>query len=186
MKKAILAAFVVAGLAWGEPAASTRPVQAPEPDPVGNGESAAVEVEKDGYKAKLTWYPGTPAPGDLVRYRLLVTVPGGGPPTLLVKTTVSKVSPGDAVDVRPRAEVSPESTPQDGRYVFSSVPFVAGSYRVTVDVDDLDAGRSVKFEFPPVTIGQARSNALPYGIGIAGLALIVIILAFGLRRPAGA
>lgn len=184
MKWAILAAFVVAGMAWAEPAASTRPVQAPEPDAVGNGESAAVEVEKDGYKAKVTWYPGTPAPGDQVRFRLLITVPGGGPPTLLVKVTVTKVSPGEPVDVRPKAEVAPESTPQDGRYVFSSVPFAAGTYRLTVDMDDLEAGRSVKFEFPPVTIGTARSNGLPYGIGIAGLALIVIILAFGLRRPA--
>lgn len=184
MRMAILAAVLVAGVAWAEPAASTRPVQAPEPDPVGSGESAAVEVEKDGYKAKLTWYPGTPAPGDLVRYRLLITVPGGGPPTLLVKSAVSRVSPGEPMDVRPKVEVAPESTPQDGRYVFSCVPFVAGTYRVAVDMDDLEAGRSVKFEFPPVTIGTARSNALPYGIGIAGLALIVIILAFGLRRPA--
>ena len=56
---------------------------------------------------------------------------------------------------------------------------------VVFDVDDLDAGKSLRFEFAPMTVGSTTSNALPYGIGIAGLALIVVILAFGLRRPAG-
>lgn len=178
-----LAAWI-AGSAWAEPAATTRPVQAPEPDITMPGESAPVELEKDGYKARLTWFPAAPKPGDLVRYRLLITVPGGAAPTLLVRTTVTKTAPGAAMDLRPKIEVPPEATPQDGRYIFSQTIFVPGSYRVTVDMDDLEAGRSVKFEFAPATIGTASSNALAYGIGIGGLALIVILIAFGLRRPA--
>jgi hypothetical protein len=79
--------------------------------------------------------------------------------------------------------VPPEATPQDGRYVFAQTVFVPGTYRVIVDADDLEAGRSVKFEFAPATIGTPSSNALAYGIGIGGLALIVILIAFGLRRP---
>ncbi len=181
----ILATIVLAGMAWAEPGASTRPVQAPEPDVMGPGESAPVLLSKDNYEAKLSWYPAVPKPGDLVRYRLEIKIPGGGAPTLLVKTTVTKTGPGAPQDVRPKSEVPPEATPQDGRYVFSQVLFVPGTYQVAIDVDDLDAGRSVRFEFAPTTVGTASSNALPYGIGIAGLALIVVILAFGLRRPAG-
>jgi len=179
---ALMAAL--AATTWSEPAATTRPVQAPEPDLAGAGESAPVEMEKDGYKAKLSWFPANPNPGDLVRYRLAISIPGGGAPTLLVRATVSKTAPGDAKDLRPKSEVPPEATPQDGRYVFSQVIFVPGTYRVTVDADDLEAGRSVKFEFAPATIGTPASSALAYGIGIGGLALIVILIAFGLRRPA--
>ena len=67
----IMLAFVVlAGSAWAEPGASTRPVQAPEPDVGGPGESAPVVLSKDNYEAKLSWFPAVPKPGDLVRYRL--------------------------------------------------------------------------------------------------------------------
>jgi hypothetical protein len=186
MRRFAILAFVaaLAATAWPEPAATTRPVQAPEQDVAVPGESAPVEMEKDGYKAKLSWFPADPKPGDLVRYRLSITVPGGAAPTLLLRATVTRTAPGDPQDVRPKAEVPPEATPQDGRYVFTQVIFVPGTYKVTVDVDDLEAGRSVKFEFAPATIGTTASNALAYGIGIGGLALIVIIIAFGLRRPA--
>ncbi|MEK7467557.1 MAG: hypothetical protein AAB074_09110 [Planctomycetota bacterium] len=175
---------LVSATAWSEPAATTRPVQAPEPDFAGAGESVPVEIEKDGYKAKLSWFPAVPKPGDLVRYRLAITIPGGAAPALLVRATMTKTAPGDAYDLLPKSEVPPEATPQDGRYVFTQTIFVPGTYRLTIDADDLEAGRSLKFEFAPATIGTSSSNALAYGIGIAGLALIVILIAFGLRRPA--
>lgn len=183
--RAVIVAALLASSAWAEPGASTRPVQAPEPDMAGPGKSAPAVVSKDNYEAKLSWFPANPKPGDLVCYWLEIKIPGGGAPTLLVKSTVSKTAPGAAQDVKPKSEVPPEATPQDGRYVFSQAIFVPGTYQVTVDVDDLDAGRSVQFKFAPMVVGSTTSNALPYGIGIAGLALIVVILAFGLRRPAG-
>ena len=82
---------------------------------------APVVVAKDNYEAKLSWFPANPKPGDLVRYRLEIKIPGGGAPTLLVKTTVSKTAPGAVVEAKPKSEVPPEATPQDGRYVFSGV-----------------------------------------------------------------
>ncbi len=183
--RAMIVAVLLAASAWAEPGASTRPVQAPEPEVAGPGWSAPVVMAKDNYEAKLSWFPAGPKPGDLVLYRLEIKIPGGGAPTLLVKTTVSKTAPGAVMEAKPKSEVPPEATPQDGRYVFSQPIFVPGTYQVAVDVDDLDAGKSLRFEFAPMTVGSTTSNALPYGIGIAGLALIVVILAFGLRRPAG-
>ncbi|MCE9584906.1 MAG: hypothetical protein K8T20_20640 [Planctomycetes bacterium] len=178
----VLAAACAVSADHGMP--TTRPVQAAEPDLSGSGESTPVEVEKDGYKAKLSWFPAAPKPGDLVRYRLLVTGPGGTTPTLLMRAGILKTAPGNPEDLRPKEEVPAEATPQDGRFVFSQVIYVAGTYQVGLQFDDLEAGKSVKLDFPPATIGSPASNAAVYGVGIGGLALVVIVIAFGLRRPA--
>jgi hypothetical protein len=177
----VLAAACAANADHGMP--TTRPVQAPEPDQGGAGESAPVEVEKDGYKARLSWFPASPKPGDLVRYRLMVTGPGGSTPTLLLRAGIAKTAPGNPEDLLPKTEIPAEATPQDGRFVFSQVIYVAGTYQVAVQFDDLEAGKTVKLEFAPATIGTPSSSAAMYGLGIGGLALMVIVVAFGLRRP---
>ncbi|NUN50708.1 MAG: hypothetical protein HUU15_18020 [Candidatus Brocadiae bacterium] len=183
MKRILAAVMVTAAVAWGDAAPTTRPVAAQEVQPTAPGESAPVMLEAEGYKVALSWYPANPKPGDLVRFLAVVTVPGGEAPTIVVRATLARTGPGGAVVLIDKKEVPSEVVPSDGRYVLSHVFHTEGVYRLDLGIDDLSMARSISVG-QDLTVGSPKSGGLVYGIAIGGVALIAVVLAFGMRRPA--
>jgi hypothetical protein len=184
--RAAIWAALFAGLVAAETAPTTRALRAPEPDPRMEGEGEATLASEGGYQVKLGWWPQNPAPGDLIRLRVHVTAPEGSSPVLVVNAEARRVEPKLEAALLPKKEIPSESTPSDGRYVFTQVFHADGLYEVSLTVDDLAAGKTLSPPPHQIQVGRPQSNGLVYGIGIAGVALIVLVLAFGLRKPAAA